>query len=348
MQHTTHHYIPSRLHLSIRQMMIAVCCLLSVVCCPSTAWADTYHVKSYTIEDSENGIFHDQNIKIKVTYDNIPQPHGDNIGGWIWKVTDEGVKQLPWSEVFAAPDVTGTEYEYNFSPDAGEENFEEGVAYIVTLTANYEASNNPFLTTTPEYYSYHNVTAAVSGAAKWGTFIANEQVEIPSAIGVYTPTSGSTSTAIILEKSSNTVPANTPVFLYSTTDWSKDYHLTSVPSESTTTTAITSVLSLVGTQWGGHEADVKSYILEKHDDKGQAAFYKVTDAAVTMPANRLYLTVKGAEANSISIDFAVTAISQIAEGKQPNGKIVKLIQDGRLVIKKGGKTYNIAGKECAQ
>ena len=134
------------------------------------------------------------------------------------------------------------------------------------------------------YVDREAATATMTiGAAKYGTFIAPFAVEIPEGVTA-TKVTGVEGTKLTEEEVEGTIPANTPVVLYSETEVNEEFTGVNVATQDTYTVGLlTGVYTEV-------EAEDGWYVLQNHD--GQVGFYKVdtTKATPHVKANRAYLT----------------------------------------------------------
>ena len=122
------------------------------------------------------------------------------------------------------------------------------------------------------------------GSAHYSTFCAPFDVEIPEGVTASKVT-GTNGYGLTTEALSETIPANTPVLLYSENEVSQTF--TGAPVAGTPTAGLlTGVYTTTAATDG-------TYILQSHD--GIVKFYRVdtSEAQPNVPANRAYLTVQG-------------------------------------------------------
>lgn len=133
------------------------------------------------------------------------------------------------------------------------------------------------------YYSQSKANMTIDPAAQYGTFIAPFDVTIPKGVTAYTVDDVAANGILTMTEVSTTIPANTPVVVYSqlsdgvnTTFYGKNNS-----SEDTTEGLLTGVYDDTEINEG--------YVLQNQD--GRVAFFKViADKPVTVGANRAYLS----------------------------------------------------------
>ena len=159
-----------------------------------------------------------------------------------------------------------------------------------------------------------NINLTVSGSgtasanmvvtdAKWGTFVAPFDVTIPEGVKAYTITGVENVTQLLLSEVSSTIPANTPVVVYSETPINKE--LTGASTEGGLVNGLlTGILSATNVPVG-------SYVLQNGVEG--VKFYRVAaDKQPTIKANHAYLSI-ASSVKSFSLDEAlVTAIGKIS------------------------------------
>lgn len=184
------------------------------------------------------------------------------------------------------------------------------------------------------------VTLAI-GDAHYATFIAPFDVEIPTNVEAYTVSGikedGKT---LQLDELPGTIPANTPVVLYSNgivnktvTGWR-------------TTQGTTYTHGLLTGVYTDRQAPADSYVLQSQDD--EVAFYYVAwwNGYPTVTANHAYLTVpnaNGIKAFRFGIDDETTGIQATAGGQESKSVIYDMT--GRRVEKATKGMYIIDGKK---
>ena len=139
------------------------------------------------------------------------------------------------------------------------------------------------------------VTATMTiGEAHFSTFMAPFAVTAPEGVKVYSVNSYADG-KITLTEGTATIPAGTPVILYSESTVSESF-------DGTTTDFLTRTSGLLTGTQDAMYAPKDSYVLQKKDDK--VAFYHVAaDDTQNVPANRAYLTLPDASAKEITIVF---------------------------------------------
>ena len=141
--------------------------------------------------------------------------------------------------------------------------------------------NTAYTTWTMTDASEESVTINIT-SAKWSTFVAPFSVTIPSGVEAYTVTA--TASALSTTPVETTIPANTPVLLYSSSIISQD--VTGYAQHPYAGTVTVDALTGVYTNANLPE---NSYVLQKQGDV--VGFYNIGTAVVAGTPNRAYLTV---------------------------------------------------------
>ena len=189
-----------------------------------------------------------------------------------------------------------------------------------------------------------SVTMNISDA-KYSTFIAPFGVTIPEGVTASKVT-GETNGVLTLETVETTIPANTPVVLYSETAYnSKFTGIDLSTKDSYTDGLLTGIYTATDVQLGW-------YVLQ--NNSGKVGFYRVDAEAITkVGANRCYLTIPaGSKAKAFFFGGEATGISAIealqngdAEIYTINGTRVNTLQKGVNIIKmSNGKTQKVLVK----
>lgn len=190
-----------------------------------------------------------------------------------------------------------------------------------------------------------DVTMAVT-AAKWATFMAPFDVEIPEGVLAY-GVSDAEGNSLTLAAVETTIPANTPVILNSENEVNETVSGQNIATEESYTVGwLTGVYSEI-------QAPVGSYVLQKLNNK--VAFYTVVDGSrPTVGANRAYLTVPSAPAGvrAFFLDGETTgidAIKALTNGEatiyNTNGVQIPQLQKGMNIIKMNdGRTMKVMVK----
>ena len=173
--------------------------------------------------------------------------------------------------------------------------------------------------------------------AQYSTFIAPFDVELPEGVTASKITgvaeNGST---LIEEPVEGTIPANTPVLLYSESALTQTFYGQS------TATADTYAEGLLTGVYVNTEVPVGSYVLLNKNN--QVGFYEVVDAIPTVKPNRCYLTVTGSTAPMFSLERGEGTTS-IEEAELTNENIVIYDLAGRRVEKMEKGIYIVNGKK---
>lgn len=177
------------------------------------------------------------------------------------------------------------------------------------------------------------------GAAKWGTFVAPFEVTIPAGVTAYKVT-GRNEGVLDLEEVATTIPANTPVVVYSESQVAEDFE--DVAVDGTPEAGM-----LVGV-YDEAQVEVGTYVLQNHD--GVVGFYKVgPNSNKAVKANRCYLVdSSNARAAYFFTEEDATAINGInadvlgAEGiYNASGVRVNSLQKGLNIIKTANGTKKV-------
>lgn len=173
--------------------------------------------------------------------------------------------------------------------------------------------------------------------AQYSTFIAPFDIEIPDGVTASKITgvaeNGST---LIEEPVEGTIPANTPVLLYSESALTQTFYGQS------TATADTYTEGLLTGVYVNTEVPVGSYVLLNKNN--QVGFYEVVDAIPTVKSNRCYLTVTGSTAPMFSLERGEGTTS-IEEAELTNETVVIYDLAGRRVEKMEKGIYIVNGKK---
>ncbi len=240
-----------------------------------------------------------------------------------------------------------------------DENAQAGVYNTSTVTVKYNRANagnlDAVLTLTNEYNNYSHsiqlsgtsietaVTAKmrINAEAKWGTFCAPFDVVLPEGVKAYTGSIQNNGEWIRMTEVEGTLPANTAVVvcaqeLNETTEWSfKDEPVTTEGLESCYTPNLTgSVIDIAA----------GNYLLQKQDDV--VGWYLISGEGFKLAANRCYLAATQNARSFIGLtatDGDATGINSIASeaGTMADGKYMV---NGRIVIVKAGRVYNMNGQ----
>ncbi len=179
-------------------------------------------------------------------------------------------------------------------------------------------------------YEQASATMKISDA-KYATFVAPFAVEIPSGVEASTVTVSSD--VLTLTPVETTIPANTPVVLYSETTVNETFYGKTVAGTATAG-------NLVGV-YENTAAPVGCYVLQ--NQSGKVGFYLVAEGKQpTVGANRAYLTVGSSDVKAFFFDEA-TAIQNVLSGAAAgeiydlNGRKVAKMQRGGIYVVNGQK-----------
>ena len=174
-------------------------------------------------------------------------------------------------------------------------------------------------------YEQTEVTMKTSKAGSYGTFIAPFDVEIPSGITAYTVT-GHEGNRLTLSDVDGTIPANTPVVVYS------DNAINQTFKGKDGSNGVTSYSEgLLTGFYTAQTIPAGSYVLQTQDNR--QAFYKLASAATANQVNRAYLTVPASNAKAFF--FYLDDADAISDVRSK-------MEDGRSEI------FNLAGQRVSK
>ena len=206
-----------------------------------------------------------------------------------------------------------------------------GVLTITVKGNDYSADNTSVTTYTIQFYNA-SATLAVNSAAQYGTFCAPFNVTIPAGVQAFTISSIAENGKLTLVEQQSTIPAHTPVIVYS--ESATDINAVQF-GVATTRTATSKYLTGVYTDT---KAPVGSYVLQNQG--GRVGFYHVEGTQPWVRANRAYLTVPAsANVKAFYMDDA-TAIQTVEELLSGKAEIYDLAGRRQQKLQKG---INIVG-----
>lgn len=212
-----------------------------------------------------------------------------------------------------------------------DDSFENNV--IVNKTANGVSLDATIkFTDFDEIEQVYHITANIATAtmaisdAKYATFVAPFNVEIPEGVKAYT-VDAVENNVLTMTEVTTTIPANTPVVLYAE-EGAGSLTFTGTAVEGT---------PKVGLLTGVFEetpARAGSYVLQNLDNV--VGFYKV-NSEISVPANRAYLTVDSAvKAFYFGEATAIDALQSLMAGKAEiydmNGRKLQSLQKGMNIV----------------
>lgn len=211
-------------------------------------------------------------------------------------------------------------------------NKETGVLTITVKGNDYDADITSVTKYTIQFYNA-SATLAVNSAAQYGTFCAPFDVTIPAGVTAYTISSIAENGKLTLDEQQNTIPAHTPVIVYS--ESTSDINAVQF-GVATTGNHTSDYLTGVYTDT---KAPVGSYVLQNQG--GRVGFYQVQEGIQPMVrANRAYLTVPAsANVKAFYMDDA-TAIQTVEELLSGKAEIYDLAGRRQQKLQKG---INIVG-----
>ena len=206
-----------------------------------------------------------------------------------------------------------------------------GVLTITVKGNDYSADNTSVTTYTIQFYNA-SATLAVNSAAQYGTFCAPFNVTIPAGVQAFTISGIAENGKLTLVEQQSTIPAHTPVIVYS--ESATDINAVQF-GVATTRTATSKYLTGVYTDT---KAPVGSYVLQNQG--GRVGFYHVEGTQPWVRANRAYLTVPAsANVKAFYMDDA-TAIQTVEELLSGKAEIYDLAGRRQQKLQKG---INIVG-----
>ena len=183
------------------------------------------------------------------------------------------------------------------------------------------------------HLGYDAASLAVNSAAHYGTFCAPFEVTIPQGVTAFTISGIAENGKLTLVEQKNTIPAHTPVIVYS--ESASDVNAVQF-GVAATGNATSAYLKGVYTDT---KAPVGSYVLQ--NQRGRVGFYQVQEGIQPMVrANRAYLTVPAsANVKAFYMDDA-TAIQTVEELLSGKAEIYDLAGRRQQKLQKG---INIVG-----
>lgn len=183
-------------------------------------------------------------------------------------------------------------------------------------------------------YDY-NIPTMIISDAKYGTFISPYDITTPNGVTATTVTSVAANGTLVLSDALATIPANTPVVVYSETPVNTSMEGYYVKHGCTYSSGLlTGVYAATEIESG--------YVLQNLDNK--VAFYQVSASdPITVPANRCYLTLPNPSVKALVFpDGTQTSISAIQAADE---KAVMYDLSGRRVSKATKGIYITNGKK---
>ncbi|MDY5543815.1 MAG: hypothetical protein SPF79_09020 [Bacteroidaceae bacterium] len=206
-----------------------------------------------------------------------------------------------------------------------------GVLTITVKGNDYSADNTSVTHYTIQFYNA-SATLAVNSSAQYGTFCAPFDVTIPAGVTAYTISGIAENGKLTLVEQQNTIPAHTPVIVYS--ESASDINAVQfgvATAGNPTSNYLTGV-------YADTTAPVGSYVLQ--NQSGRVGFYHVEGTQPWVRANRAYLTVPAsANVKAFYMDDA-TAIQTVEELLSGKAEIYDLAGRRQQKLQKG---INIVG-----
>lgn len=232
------------------------------------------------------GFYRDGSNANCVTYDKA----GWQMSNMYFQANDFETRVMGWAEDRASDTNPNSMAEYKTLADGGKymNTFytyvdEDGKLDLTLGLPSYPVTDNGFWAifsnVTLTYYSELSSANMTISDAKWATFCAPFDVDIPTGVKAYS-CNAVEGTTLTLEEVATTIPANNPVILQSDETVGQTFYGEAVSGTPT-----------VGYLTGVYEdttVPTGSYVLVNRDG---AKFVVVDGTPATVPANRAYLTV---------------------------------------------------------
>lgn len=229
-----------------------------------------------------------------------------------------------------------------------------GYSWTYTYTSDYTGSTRTFtgdvdlaLSVSSSWLevlekAYIGTATMKCNAGKYGTFAAPFDVTIPDGVTTYTASLNNAKTAISLEeRTETTIPAGTPVIIYS------ENGLAETPLSGVIITEEATCQS--GILYGALQSDQTipsgSFVLQTQD--GVQQFYKLNSEGLKSNVNRCWIQLPAeptvAKASLAISPDDITGVKSVSANAK--NAPMKRIVNGQLVIEKDGKQYNAMGQE---
>ncbi len=189
------------------------------------------------------------------------------------------------------------------------------------------------------------VTPSSETGKHYATFFAPYNAKLDAGIAAYIGTyAANTLTLHVLENSETgtVIPANTPVVLKSTSEVAFNVVATADEESEVHDGTLLTANNLHGTL-AATEAPANAYVLGYNSAAGQeTGFYQFSG---TIPANRAYLIISGGAAQAAGIRIVEGENNATSmENIEANHEVVKFVENGQLLIKRDGITYDALGR----
>lgn len=288
----------------------------------------TISVTTIVTENEDGKTFCEENLKLKVTFENLPADRSKQIGVDV-KCDGSVLKAFN-----ATLPKTGNEYVYDY--DQMKSSFKIGKTYTITY---YTTKGRGTAMKSIDIVYKYKAVASVKSSAIWSTFVAPFEVTIPDGIKVFTPSKLSQDSELVLTNISTQgqqtqVAANTPVILRGDADWTQEFFSTTDAGADYAVSMEGRVVGVLRNNYSITAAGNTKYIMQSKNN-AEALFYKLSKDRVAAK-NRVYLDLTPRLAASISFvyDEEVTEIETI--GETPNTDITTIYDmSGRRVTHLG-------------
>lgn len=189
------------------------------------------------------------------------------------------------------------------------------------------------------------VTPSSETDKHYATFCAPYKTKLDAGVMAYIGTyASSTLTLHVLEDSETgtVIPANTPVVLKATSADAFNVVATTDDASAVQDGTLLTASNLHGTL-AATAAPANAYVLGYNSAAGQeTGFYQFSG---TIPANRAYLIISGGAAQAAGIRIVEGESNATnVENIEANDEVVKFIENGQLLIKRDGITYDALGR----
>ncbi len=175
---------------------------------------------------------------------------------------------------------------------------------------------------------------------KWGTLFSQVNFTKPEEWTLYQCSAHTDGVLTLTTANSN---KNTPYLVKTTATEDKTYQIIGYAKGAATTNTKNGLLT--GVIEENTKIPVNSYILASKD--GVQAFHKVTTNEMTAQLNKAFLTLPTSASTARSIIFIedeATSINEIFGAEESVANNGKFVENGKVIIVKGGVKYNIAGQ----
>lgn len=166
-------------------------------------------------------------------------------------------------------------------------------------------------------YTYSNYTTSIQSkatmsitSAKWGTFCAPFNVTIPADVTAYTATE--TNGKVTFNEITTTIPAGTPVVVYSENTVSETFNGIATVEGDNCRVGVLIGYYVATSGIPASDTDVQNYVLQNNTTG--VGFYKA-NKNISLNANRCYMSIKSQNAKESFLFDEITGINAILNNK---------------------------------